>query len=172
MLPSAQSLIAELDIEAPITRRVLERLPADRFAWRPHPKSMTAGQLAQHIASTPGNVARMLQTDGLDMATRSFEYPSSSSSAALLDTLDASVCAARDALKSLDETRARETWRMTFGERELFAIPRINVMRMIGMNHWYHHRGELVVYLRLMEIPVPIVYGRSADETPFGAPAA
>lgn len=167
MLPSAQSLLAELDIEAPITRRVLERLPADRFDWQPHPKSMTAGQLAQHIAATPGNAARFVQLEGLDLSTRRFEYPSSDSPAALLATLDASVSAARQALAGLDPARAAEIWRMTVGDREVAKMPRINVMRTIGLNHWYHHRGELVVYLRLMGVPVPIVYGRSADESPF-----
>ncbi|HTL44548.1 MAG TPA: DinB family protein [Vicinamibacterales bacterium] len=167
MLPSAQSLIAELDREAPITRRVLERVPADRFDWQPHPKSLTAGQLAQHIAATPGNVARLLNADGLDLSTRRFEYPPSEGPAALLATFDASIAAAREALRGFDDARASEPWRMTLGDREVVAMPRINVMRTIGLNHWYHHRGELVVYLRLLDVPVPIVYGRSADESPF-----
>lgn len=167
MLPSAQSLAAELDREAPVTRRVLERLPADRFDWQPHPKSLTAGQLAQHIATTPGNVARFLHADGVDLSTRRFEYPSSEGPAALLAAHDASVAAARDALQAFDEARAADPWRMTFGDREIAAMARINVMRTIGLNHWYHHRGELVVYLRLMGVAVPIVYGRSADESPF-----
>ncbi|HWK12472.1 MAG TPA: DinB family protein [Vicinamibacterales bacterium] len=172
MLPSAQALIAELELEAPITRRVLERLPADGFDWQPHPKSMTAGQLAHHIAATPGNAARLVQLDGVDFSTRRFEYPSTESKDALLATLDASVAAAREALLGLDDARAGELWRMTYGDRQLAAMPRINVMRMIGLNHWYHHRGELVVYLRLMGVPVPIVYGRSADESPFPQPTA
>jgi uncharacterized damage-inducible protein DinB len=167
MLPSAQSLVAELDREAPITRRVLERVPGDRFDWQPHPKSLTAGQLAQHIAATPGNVARLLNADGLDLSTRRFEYPASDGPAALLATFDASIAAAREALRDFDDARAAEPWRMTLGDREVVAMPRINVMRTIGLNHWYHHRGELVVYLRLLDVPVPIVYGRSADESPF-----
>ena len=168
MLPSAESLLAELDREAPTTRRVLERVPADRFDWQPHPKSLTAGQLAQHIATTPGNVARFLNGDGIDLATRRFEYPSSDGPAALLATFDASVAAARDALEAFDDARGSDPWRMTLGDREIISMPRINVMRTIGLNHWYHHRGELVVYLRLLEVPVPVVYGRSADESPFG----
>jgi uncharacterized damage-inducible protein DinB len=169
MLPHAQSLIAELDAEARITRRVLERLPADRFDWQPHPKSMTAGQLAQHIAATPGNAARFVQLDGVDMAGRRFEYPCCENKEALMATLDASVAAARDALANLDETSAGETFRIVVGDREVAAMSRINVMRTIGINHLIHHRGELVVYLRLLDVPVPIVYGRSADESP--APA-
>jgi len=167
MQASAQALIAELDAEAPITRRVLERLPADRFDWQPHPKSLSAGQLAHHIATIPATVARFIQMDGVDMATRRREYASSESQAALLASLDASVAAAREALAGLDETTAAATWRLTFGARELLSMPRIGVMRTMGLNHWYHHRGELVVYLRLLGVAVPVVYGPSADESPF-----
>jgi len=167
MLASAQALIAELDAETPVTRRVLERLPADRFGWQPHPKSLSAGQLAHHIATIPATAARFIQTDGVDMSTRRVEYASSDSPEALLASLEASVAAARDALARLDATTAAATWRLTFGDRELLSTPRIGVMRTIGLNHWYHHRGELVVYLRLLGVPVPVVYGRSADEGPF-----
>ena len=172
MLPAAQTLIAELDAETPITRRVLERLPAERFDWRPHPKSLSAGQLAQHIASIPGNITRMAQLDAMDMSTRRFEYLACETAPALLASLDASVTAARDFLAGLDERSASAIWRMTYGDRELLAIPRVAVMRTLCLNHWYHHRGELVVYLRLLGVPVPIVYGKSADENPFAQPAA
>lgn len=172
MLPVARALIAELDAETPATRRVLERVPADRFDWRPHPKSMSAGQLAQHVAAIPGGVARFAQLDGMDVATRPTDYASCDSRDALLATLDASVATAREFLAGLDEARANATWRLTFGDREIFAIPRVNVIRTMCLNHWYHHRGELVVYLRLLNVPVPIVYGRSADENPFTRSAA
>jgi uncharacterized damage-inducible protein DinB len=171
MLPAVRALIAELDAETPATRRVLERLPADRLDWRPHPKSMSLGQLAQHTASIPGTVARFAQMDGLDVSTRPTEYACCESKEAVLATLEASVAAVRDCLGGLDEARANATWRMTFRDRELFAVPRLAMMRTMGFNHWYHHRGELVVYLRLLDIPVPIVYGRSADENPFAAAA-
>jgi uncharacterized damage-inducible protein DinB len=172
MLPAAHALIAELDAEAPVTRRVLARLPADRFDWQPHPKSFTAGQLAQHIATIPANMVRMAQLDGIDMSTRRFEYASSDGPDALLATLDASVATARAFLEGLDERAASAPWRMTFGDRELFSMPRVGLMRTLCLNHWYHHRGELIVYLRLLGVPVPVVYGRSADESPFAQPAA
>jgi len=172
MLPAAQAFIAELDAETPATRRVLERVPADRLDWRPHPKSMSAGQLAQHIAGIPGNVARMAQGDGMDVATRPTDYVSCASKEALMTTFEASIAGAREFLAGLDEARANTIWRLTFGDREVFAIPRLAVMRTMAFNHWYHHRGELVVYLRLLGVPVPIVYGRSADENPFAQPAA
>jgi uncharacterized damage-inducible protein DinB len=172
MLPAAHALIAELEAEAPATRRVLERVPADRFDWRPHPKSMSAGQLAQHVASIPGGVARLAQLDGLDVATRPTEYASCESRESLLAALEASVAGAREFLAGLDEARANAIWRLSFGDREIFAIPRLGVMRTMCFNHWYHHRGELVVYLRMLNVPVPVVYGRSADENPFAQSAA
>jgi uncharacterized damage-inducible protein DinB len=133
---------------------------------------MSMGQLAHHVAAIPGNITRLAQLHGLDMATRTFEYPTCASAAELLETLDASVAAARDFIGGLDEASARAPWRMTIGDRELFTMPRISIMRTMCLNHWYHHRGELVVYLRLLDIPVPIVYGRSADESPAPAGAA
>jgi len=167
MLPAARALIAELDAEAATTRRVLQRIPDERLAWQPHAKSMTLGQLTQHIASIPGNVTRLMQQPGIDMATRRIEYAQGESGAAMLATFDASIAAAREFLSGLSEEAANETWRMTFGEREVFAIPRIGVMRTMCLHHLIHHRGELVVYLRLLDVPVPVVYGRSADENPF-----
>jgi uncharacterized damage-inducible protein DinB len=172
MLPAARVLIAELDAETPATRRVLERVPTDKYEWRPHPKSMSAGQLAQHIATIPGSVTRFVQLDGMDMATRPTGYASCESRDALLATFEASVAAARELLAGLDETRANAIWRLTFGDKEIFAMPRLGVMRTMCFNHWYHHRGELVVFLRLLDVPVPVVYGRTADENPFAQAVA
>jgi uncharacterized damage-inducible protein DinB len=172
MVPAAHALLAEIDAETATTRRLLERLPAEHFDWRPHPKSMTAGQLAQHVAAIPGNVARLARMDGLDVATVPQEYASCESRDALLATFDASVAAIRDVVARLDEASAAATWRLTFGDREIVAWPRLGLIRTMGLNHWYHHRGELVVYLRLLNVPVPVVYGRTADENPFMRPAA
>lgn len=173
MLPAAQALIAELTVEAATTRRVLERVPDEHLGWRPHPKSMSAGQLAHHIASIPALIARVAGTESLDVADRfrSPEYASCASRQAALDTLNASVEAAHAALGSLDEPASRAVWRMKAGDRDIFALPRLNAMRVLGLSHLYHHRGEMVVYLRLLDVPVPIVYGRSADESPV-APVA
>ncbi|MGH9411832.1 MAG: DinB family protein [Vicinamibacterales bacterium] len=172
MLPAAQALIAELDVETATTRRVLERVPADRYSWQPHPKSLSAGQLAQHIALIPGVMARVAQTDTVDLSTRGREYASAENTAALLSTLDDSVAAARAYLATLDERSAADIFRLTLGDREIASFPRLGVMRTMCLNHWYHHRGELVVYLRLLGVSVPVVYGRSADESPFPPSAA
>jgi uncharacterized damage-inducible protein DinB len=167
MLPAAHALMTELDREIPATRRVLERVPAHKFDWRPHPKSFTAGQLAHHVAAIPGSVARFAQAAGLDVQTRGQHYAAAESTTALLSTLDDSVATARAFLAGLDEASANAAFRVSAGDRELFTIPRLGVMRTMGLNHWYHHRGELVVYLRLLDVPVPVVYGRSADESLF-----
>ena len=172
MLPAASALIAELDAETPATRRVLERIPADRLGWRPHPKSMSAGQLAQHVASIPGGIAKASQMDGMDVSKRPVEYASCDSKDALMATFDQSIATVREVLAALDEARAHAPWRLHFADREIFTLPRLAVLRTMLFNHWYHHRGELVVYLRLMDVPVPMVYGRSADENPFAQPAA
>ena len=172
MQSAVTALIAELDTEAATTRRVLQRVPGDRLAWQPHAKSMTLGQLAHHIASIPGSIARMAALDGFDMATRKMDYASCESVDALLETHDTSVAAAKAFLSGLTPEAAAAIWRLTFGEREIFAIPRAGVVRTMCLNHLIHHRGELVVYLRLLDVPVPVVYGRSADENPFAQPAA
>ncbi len=171
MLPAVHALVQELEAETPATRRVLERIPAGRLSWRPHAKSMSAGQLAQHVASIPGNIARVVRQDGMDLAGRPMTYAACDSPEALLATFDDSIATLRQTLDSLDDETATAPWRLHFGEREIFTLPRTSVLRTMCFNHWYHHRGELVVYLRLLEIPVPVVYGRSADENPFGATA-
>lgn len=174
MLPAAQAMIAELETEAATTRRVLARVPDEHLDWRPHPKSMSAGQLAHHIASIPGLIARIAGTESFDVADRfrSPEYVSCASCQAALETFDGSVEAARAALESLGDAASRAIWRMKAGDRDLFALPRLSAMRVLGLSHQYHHRGELVVYLRLLDVPVPIVYGRSADESPLSVPVA
>lgn len=169
MLPACAALIAELSAEAPATRRVLERVPEERLGWRPHPKSMSLGQLAQHVASIPGSIARIARADGLDATTVDFTPAQAESRAALLETLEESVAGACDLLAGLTAESAAAPWRLTAGEREIFTLPRLGLMRTLALNHWYHHRGQLLVYLRLLDVPVPVVYGKTADENPFAA---
>jgi uncharacterized damage-inducible protein DinB len=165
-------MIAELTSEAAATRRVLERVPLDRAEWRPHARSMSLGQLAQHVASLPGAIAKMADLDGLDAATVDFRPPLAASTAALLAAHDEGVASARRYLETLSEERAGQLWKMTRGDQELFSVPRLALLRMLAFNHVYHHRGQLTVYLRLLDVPVPSVYGPTADENPFGGGAA
>jgi len=164
-----QDLILELEQEAAATRAMLERLPADRFDWRPHPKSMTLGQLALHVATNLEAVTLMAEGDGLDVSTVDLQRPSAESVEATLNALETGVAMARAFLERLDEGRAAATWRLHSGGKELLAVPRIAMVRDILFNHWYHHRGQLSVYLRMLDVPLPMVYGPTADESPYAA---
>jgi uncharacterized damage-inducible protein DinB len=163
---AAKALIAELEQEAVSTRKLLERAPADKLAWRPHARSMTIGQLAHHVAGIPGHVSRMAQSDGFDTANARSEPAHPENAESLLARLEESLADARTFLSGLDEQSAAAPWRLTHEEREVFTLPRLGVVRTMMLNHWYHHRGQLTVYLRLLDIPLPVVYGRSADEGP------
>ncbi|MCI0392015.1 MAG: DinB family protein [Acidobacteria bacterium] len=161
------SLLNELCQEAAITRRVLERVPVDCLEWKPHPKSMSLGQLALHIASLPGNLSRLAQLEEFDASQANFEPPTPGSVEEILTTHDASLGVAQDYFSSVDEQTLQGSWRLTVRGKEVFTVPRSGVIRSIMLNHWYHHRGQLSVYLRLLDVPVPVIYGRSADENPF-----
>jgi uncharacterized damage-inducible protein DinB len=163
-------ILAELDQEAQATRRVLSRVPDAHLSWRPHPKSFSLGQLALHVATIPGNVAQLAETDLLPEPPQ-FVQPAATSAAELVPTFDASLAQARRILNGFDDAAMNATWRLMAGGRELMALPRAAVLRTIMLNHWYHHRGQLLVYLRMHDVPLPSVYGPTADESPF-APAA
>jgi uncharacterized damage-inducible protein DinB len=167
MLNPTQALANELEREAVSTRRLLERVPADRLDWQPHPKAMTLGQLALHLASIPGNISRLAGLDGFDASTANFNPASPPNAEALLPALESSLADAKSFLGGLDEEASAAPWRLSAGEREVFTVPRLEVVRTLMLNHWYHHRGQLCVYLRFLDVPVPAVYGRSADENPF-----
>ena len=166
-MSAIQMLLQELEMEAQTTKRVLERVPADRLAWKPHDKSMSLGQLALHIATIPGAIAQMSQQSPMQLPK--FNQPSAATAAELVPTLDQSVATAKKVLASLDDAALGKTWRVVDGEREVIAMPVGAVLRSIMLNHWYHHRGQLSVYLRQLGVPVPSIYGPSADENPFAA---
>jgi len=163
-------LIAELEQESHATRRVLERVPDVHLAWRPHPKSFSLGQLALHVATIPGTVTQLFSVDTVPEPPP-FVQPPARSAAELLPALAASLAQARTALDGFDDAAMNRTWRLLSGGRELMSAPRGALLRAIMLNHWYHHRGQLVVYLRMHDVPLPSVYGPTADENPF-APAA
>jgi uncharacterized damage-inducible protein DinB len=168
MSSAAQALADEIRNESQATRRVLERVPEDKLGWRPHPKSMSLGQLAQHVAELPGAISSLADVESFDAAAADFTPRQATSAASLLATHDASIETACAYLSSLSEERASAPWRMTRGDQELFTLPRVGLLRMLACNHVYHHRGQLTVYLRLLDVPLPSVYGPSADENPFG----
>ena len=159
-------LLQELEQEAQTTRRVLERVPDDKLAWRPHAKARTLGELAMHVATVPGAVAELIASPSPAQVPQ-FTDPTAKSASELIPALDESIAKAKKALGALDDTELLATWRMMQGERELFAIPRVGLLRSIMLNHWYHHRGQLSVYLKELDVPIPSIYGPSADENPF-----
>jgi uncharacterized damage-inducible protein DinB len=161
----SNALVAELTQEAATTRRVLERVPEDKLTWAPHRKSMTLGQLALHIASLTGGVAEFLSSSPQEVPT--FDRPEAKSRAEIMAALEESVANAKAKLDSWSDDDLMAEWKMMRGQDTLIATPRIGMVRSVMLNHWYHHRGELLVYLRLLDVPVPSVYGPSADENPF-----
>jgi uncharacterized damage-inducible protein DinB len=160
------AILAELDQEAHATRRVLERVPQAQLSWRPHPKSMSLGQLALHVATVPGNVAELASHDTIPEPP-AFSQPEAANAAERVPMLDASLAQARQILGGFDDAKLNETWRLMAGGKEIMAMPRAAVLRMIMLNHWYHHRGQMLVYLRMHDVPLPSVYGPTADENPF-----
>jgi uncharacterized damage-inducible protein DinB len=159
-------MLEELEQEAQTTRRVLERIPEDQMNWKPHPKARTLGELALHVATVPGSVAEFIASPS-PAQVPDFIDPSPPSAGELIPALDESIAKAKQILGEMDDATIMATWRMMDGEREVFALPRASLLRSIMLNHWYHHRGQLTVYLRQLDIPIPPIYGPSADENPF-----
>lgn len=158
-------LLNELEMEAQATARVLERVPQEHLSWRPHPKSFSLGQLALHVATIPGMVAELAALD--TAAPPQFIQPEAATAAELVPAMKASVARAREVLGGFDDAAMNATWRLVAGDKELMAMPRAALARMVMLNHWYHHRGQLLVYLRMHDVPLPSVYGPTADESPF-----
>jgi uncharacterized damage-inducible protein DinB len=167
MTQMLEPMLNEFREEAAITKRVLERVPADKLSWKPHQKSMSLGQLAFHIASVPGALAKLVQVDEFDAARANFDPPQPKDLTEIHTTLDESVRAAEHCLNGMSEQTARGNWCLMVNGKQAFSGPRFEVLRSIMLNHWYHPRGQLSVYLRMLEVPVPVIYGRSADENPF-----
>ena len=165
-MPLAQQLLAEFEEQIPITRKFLERLPEDKLTWKPHARSMTAGQLALHIAGVPGGVIRGVQKNPAQ-APDFGQMPQPSSLREVLETFEQSVETVRSLLPRFDDASMQETWRLFAGGKELSATPRAQFLRDIMFNHWYQHRGQFSVYLRLLNVPVPASWGPSADESPI-----
>jgi uncharacterized damage-inducible protein DinB len=160
------SILMEIEQEAQTTKRLLDRIPEAKLSWKPHPKAFSLGQLALHIASVPGNVAAAVVPDSMEAPN--FSHPEAKSRQEVLDTFSKSLESAKDALKKMDDAKLMSTWSLTKNGKVLMSLPRFGFIRSILMNHNYHHRGQLSVFLRILDVPVPSIYGPSADESPFG----
>ena len=164
-MPLAQVLLAEFEDQAPVTRKFLERLPEDKLTWKPHARSMTAGQLAYHLAFVPGGVVRGAQQS--QIAPPDFKnIPQPKTKQEILDTYDQSIATVREVLPTFDDAAMQATWRIVAGDQEIAAMPRVAFLRNIMLNHWYQHRGQFCVYLRMLDVAVPASWGPSADEAP------
>ena len=164
-MPLIDGLLQELEQEAVTTRRVLERVPDAKLTWKPHHKARTLGEVALHVAMTPGAVAEFVKDSPVQ--SPDFADPSPKSASELVPALDDSIATAKRLLGKMDDTTLMATWRMMRGDQEVLALPRIAMLRSIMLNHWYHHRGQLSVYLRELDVPIPSIYGPSADENPL-----
>lgn len=166
----SEMLLPEFDQEMSTTRKTLERVPEDKFGWKPHEKSSAMGGLATHLANIPTWTVHTLGKDELDIAppgappARPEELKTRSE---LLEKFDQNVKEARDAVSAASDERWYGSWSLLLGGKTLLTMPRAVVMRSFVMSHMIHHRAQLGVYLRLNDVPVPSVYGPSADENPF-----
>jgi uncharacterized damage-inducible protein DinB len=156
-------LLLEFDEEMPNTRRMLERVPEASLTWKPHEKSMTLGRLASHVADLPNRCVSIITTETL-VRPPGFKPYMAESSKELLEHFDAASTDARTALTGLPEDQLQVAWSIRMGERVLASMPRVMAIRRVFLNHLIHHRGQLSVYLRLLDVPVPGMYGASADD--------
>src|SRR5215469_11076085 len=161
-----QALLGEFDHEMANTRKTLERVPESKWDWKPHPKSGTMGWLANHIALFPGWLAHTFVSESLDIAPggKQIEQPSARNRQELLAIFDKGTAEARAALAKAADQELMTTWTLLNNGQSFFSMPRAGVFRGMIMNHLIHHRGQPCVYFRLNDIPVPALYGPSADE--------
>ena len=160
----AQSLLPEFDHEMANTRKMLERVPEDKLDWKPDPKSMSLGRLAGHVAEMPGWGTMTLNVDSLDIGQSQAEALTAKSRAQLLEEFDKNVVSARSAIAAASDESLMQPWSLLMKGNTVFTMPRISVIRTMVMNHVIHHRAQLSVYYRLTGVPVPGMYGPSADE--------
>jgi uncharacterized damage-inducible protein DinB len=160
-----QSIIPELKQEAAQTKKILEKVPFDQWQWKPHEKSMALGRLATHVAELSKWITMCINTDELDFSKREYKANVFESREQLLQHLDQNVQEALATLEKTTDAQLLENWTLRNGEHVIFTMPKIAVIRSMAMNHMIHHRGQLSVFLRLLDIPIPGMYGPSADES-------
>jgi len=166
-MSATAAILQELEQEAATTRRVLERVPTDKLGWKPHEKSMSLGTLALHVAMVPGFITDWATQDATKFAPGG--PPDPKSTAEILSAHDAGLAKAKSNLNTVGDAGLGKTWTMqTPDGNTVLTMPKGALVRTIAMNHLYHHRGQLSVYLRLLNVPVPSIYGPSADEGPAG----
>lgn len=161
-----EPILTELDQESKATLRILGRVPTEHLAWTPHPKSSSLGRLAFHIASIPAIGLRFARVSVFDPTQARPPQPIPETAEEIVAAYEANVAEARAQLGTMTDEQLQETFTMVRGERTIMSLPKIAMLRTIMLNHSYHHRGQLTVYLRLLDVPLPIIYGSTADEVP------
>jgi uncharacterized damage-inducible protein DinB len=161
------AFLQEFNNEAGTTRRMLERVPADKLSWKPHPKSMSLGELALHVAGSPGVISGWCTED--ETTFSGDKVPEPTSTEEILAAHDRGVNTVKESLTKVGDEGLKSMWTAKAGGATLMQMPKSALVRAIVLNHWIHHRGQLSVYLRLLDVPVPAIYGPSADENPFAA---
>ena len=165
-MPIKDALLPEYDHEAKTTRRLLERVPEQAFGWKPHEKSMSLGQLSGHLANLPSWGQAILSADMFDLASLGADPrpPVPASRDSLVAEFDTKIAATRKLIAGAGDPEMLARWTLKNSGQEMFSMPRIAALRSFVMNHMIHHRGQLSVYLRLQNVPVPPIYGPTADE--------
>ena len=161
-----QILAQELQYEAQSTRKMLERVP-DQFDWQPHDKSMTLGRLATHVAEIPQWTRATVTADELDFAKTDYKPVTLNNAAELVETFDKAIADSVELLQNASDADLMRPWQLRNGEKVLLEMPKAAVLRSMVLSHLIHHRGQLSVYLRLKDVPLPSVYGPTADEQMF-----
>ncbi len=165
-MPIAQSMLPEFDHEMATTRSLLERVPEEKADWKPHTKSMSLGRLALHLTELPTWGTMVITETELNLnppGGMNYPRPTFESTAGLLEKFDENVTTARTALAAISDDELMVMWTLKHGEETLFSMPRVAVLRSMVVNHIIHHRGQLSVYLRLNDVPLPSIYGPTAD---------
>lgn len=160
-----EELVQEFEAEAKTTRRVLERVPSDKLTWTPHAKSMSLGKLAMHVATAPAAISSWPVGDHFEFAGGAPPLPTSTDD--ILAAHDSGIARVKENLEKIGDAGLNAEWTAGMGGKTLMSMRKAAVLRALLMNHTYHHRGQLSVYLRLLDVPVPPIYGPSADESPF-----
>ncbi len=161
-----QAVLSELNHEVTATQKLLDKLPEQQLGWKPHEKAMSLGQLAFHVATIPGHVAGYA-VDGTTTVAALIPHPEAKGKQEILDAFSQGISKARNILEEEAGDWETKQWNLTKDEEEVLVLPSSLLARLLMLNHWYHHRGQLATYLRILDVSIPSIYGPSADENPF-----
>ena len=164
---NSKTLISEIEFETNSTAKLLERIPEDKLTWKPHPTAMSLAELGFHVANIPG-IFSSFADEGKTTVEVMVYHHIPSSKKEIIESFPKSIAKAKEVFEKANGNWESTNWELIKDGKSILAMPRSVMCRFLVLNHWYHHRGELVTYLRMLKVPIPSVYGPSADENPFG----